>query len=222
MAGDDFSILAAAFASSPGHAEWDARADFNGDSIINGADFSLLATNYGKHGAIHVARPMRAASNSGVMLHAISPPGPVGVGRVFDVEIAVQAVDQGVDAVDAYIEFDPAYLRVVDASGEEAGQVASGQVLHMVLQNTVENAAGRIVFSAGRQLGGTIPSGWVKVATVHFRAAAITGASGTPIRFGANSGVFSGGVAILGGQTDGSVVVEPTAPYRVYMPQILK
>ncbi|MBL8134160.1 MAG: S8 family serine peptidase [Anaerolineae bacterium] len=50
----DFSILAAAFGSAQGGANYDARADFNTDGAVNIADFSLLAANFSQSG---VAQP---------------------------------------------------------------------------------------------------------------------------------------------------------------------
>ena len=47
----DFSILSAAYATSPGDARYDARADLNGDGTIDVLDYSWLATRFGEHGA---------------------------------------------------------------------------------------------------------------------------------------------------------------------------
>lgn len=47
----DYSILATAYATSPGDPEWDRRADFNCSGSVDILDYSLLATNYGHSGA---------------------------------------------------------------------------------------------------------------------------------------------------------------------------
>lgn len=47
----DFSILSAAYATSPGDARYDARADLNGDGTVDVLDYSWLATRFEEHGA---------------------------------------------------------------------------------------------------------------------------------------------------------------------------
>ncbi|MBK8022712.1 MAG: hypothetical protein IPK19_15080 [Chloroflexi bacterium] len=43
----DFSLLAAAFGSSTGDANFNPDADLNNDNVVNISDFSLLAANFG-------------------------------------------------------------------------------------------------------------------------------------------------------------------------------
>jgi outer membrane protein assembly factor BamB len=46
----DFSLLAAAYGSSAGSANWNPSADLNGDGVVDLQDFELLAANYGLSG----------------------------------------------------------------------------------------------------------------------------------------------------------------------------
>jgi hypothetical protein len=228
VAGDDFSILATAYATIPGRPDWDPRADFNGDLVINAADFSLLATNYGRQGPINVARPTvesqssvsRAGAASRAHLWIEASPEATSPGELLDAAIWLETGAGGVDSADIYVEFDPAYLRVVDVEGDEADTVAAASALPLVLQNHADNAAGRIAFSAGRQLGATAPSGRLLLATIHFRALAATGAEGAAMRFVPRTGVFSAGASVLGEQTDGVVVITPRFDHRWYLPQV--
>ena len=211
VAGEDFSILATAYGTTPSQPGWDARADFNGDEAISGADFSLLATNYGRQGPIPVASalsPLRRSPLADVVNIRIDPPGSTAApGELFTVDIALQAGSQPVDAVDAYLSFDPTYLRVVDAAGNETTSITPGSALPLVLQNSADNSTGRITFSAGRQLSGSPPSGDFVLATIRFKAMAGTGAGGTPVNFMEGTDVFSQGESVLGTRADGVVII---------------
>jgi len=50
VTGVDFSLLAGAFGSTPGDANWNANCDFNRDNAVTGMDFSLLNGNFGQGG----------------------------------------------------------------------------------------------------------------------------------------------------------------------------
>jgi hypothetical protein len=52
--GTDASLVNLAFGSVPGDANWDPRADFNEDEVINGVDMGLLAANFGRIGDVEV------------------------------------------------------------------------------------------------------------------------------------------------------------------------
>ncbi|MBM4459080.1 MAG: hypothetical protein FJ011_15180 [Chloroflexi bacterium] len=235
VAGDDFSILATAYATSPGRPNlswrsqgWDPRADFNGDLVINAADFSLLATNYGRQGPIAVARPRgelrasagRPSPSSSAHLWIEMSPEVTSSDALLDAAIWLETGAGGVDSADIYVKFDPAHLRVVDAEGDEADAVAPAPALPLVLQNHADSAAGRIAFSAGRQLGAAAPSGRLLLATIHFRALAATNAEGATVRFVPRTGVFSAGASVPGEQTDGVVVISPRFDHRWYLPQV--
>jgi subtilisin family serine protease len=215
VAGDDFSILAAAYATAPGDPLWDARADFNGDDLINGADFSLLVTNYGRLGPTWTAR-IGIARVDGATIRAISPGRAVALGSLFEVALEVWSPDVGVDAVDAYLEYDPSYLSVVDAA------VAPDQPLPVVLQNAIHPGSGTIALSVGRALEGSAPDGLLNVAVLRFRAVQPTGPDGTAIRFGTRTGVYSRGEAMLGAAVNGAVIVAPWTRDVLFLPQVMR
>jgi hypothetical protein len=97
----------------------------------------------------------------------------VGVGEVFDLVIQAEAGDQPVSGTSAFIDFDPAYL--------EVQSVTPGASLSTVVQNTYNNTAGTIDYGAGK-LGEPFPTGTFTVATIHFKALAISSPS-TSITF---------------------------------------
>ncbi|MCX6033312.1 MAG: S8 family serine peptidase [Chloroflexi bacterium] len=232
VAGGDFSVVVTAYGASPGQPNWDARADFNGDAFVGGADFSLLMTNYGRQGPIAVGNAsasrgdpsrspwagarsaptddMRSAPTDdapGVILRISPPAGAVMRGATFAVDVFAQAGSQGVDVVDTAVSFDPAHFQVVDAAGNLTTGIVPGDGLPIVLQNQADNGTGRIRFSAGRQPGGAMPAGDLRVATIRFRAIATTHAGGAAIGFGEGTGVFSRGQPVPVTRTDGRVIV---------------
>jgi len=46
--GSDMALVALAFASYPGHPNWNPDADLNRDNVVDGSDLVLVARNYGK------------------------------------------------------------------------------------------------------------------------------------------------------------------------------
>ncbi len=240
VAGDDYSIVVTAYGATPGQPAWDPRADFNGDAAINGADLSLLITNYGRSGAGEQRsggvgeqrsggageRGSGGAGEGGAVLSLAAPAGVVAPGAVFAVAIVLRAGEESVDSMDAIISFDPARLQVVDSTGKLAAAIQAGAALPVVLQNAADSRAGQIRFSAGRQPGGAGPAGTMVVATAYFRAAVSaqnTGAfyrtaGSTFIAFAAGAGVYGRGVSVLGEQ-QGSVV-SLAAGRAFYLPLI--
>jgi type VII secretion-associated serine protease mycosin len=220
VAGDDFSVVVTAYGTSPGQPGWDARADFNGDNYVGGVDYSLLTTNYGRQGPMGEwesggvgegegegrGDPLRSPS-ADVTLRLSPPTSAVRAGELFAVDLLLETGELGVDSVDAYLVFDPARLQVVDATGNPATVILPANGLPVILQNQADNGAGRIWFSAGRQPGGTMPAGDLRVATIRFRPLAATGAAGTAIGFADGGGVFSRGQPVAAARTDCRVIV---------------
>lgn len=134
-----------------------------------------------------------------------------GVGEIFTLDLLISSGQQLVDAADAFVSFDPARLHVVDANGNDTNSITPGTALALVLLNNANNSQGRITFSAGRQLGGTPPSGNFVLATIRFKAMAETGTGGTPVHFLSGTDVFYQGNSILQGTNDGVVIVEQTS-----------
>ncbi|MCK4722972.1 MAG: hypothetical protein KAT75_06695, partial [Dehalococcoidia bacterium] len=109
---------------------------------------------------------------------SIQPPSEtVGVGEIFELVIQADAGDQLVSGIDAFVDFDPAYLEVVDADAGTPGiQVIPGSALPTVIVNEADNSLGTIDFSAGK-LGAPFPTNTFTVATIRFRALASTSPS---------------------------------------------
>jgi hypothetical protein len=89
----------------------------------------------------------------------------VAVGDTFSVTIQAEAGSQIVTGVSTYLNFDSDYL--------EVQSVTPGATLPTVIQNTYDNNAGTIDYSAGK-LGAPFPSGTFTVATIEFKALALT------------------------------------------------
>jgi hypothetical protein len=118
------------------------------------------------------------------------------VGDIFSVDLLVEAEAQAINNVELYLEFDPAVLVVVDASGNPVTAIEPDlSALNTVLWNEVDNSRGQIRYDAG-QLTRTPPSGAFRVATVHFKK--LAAAATTTIRYMASSDEFYQGMSMAG------------------------
>lgn len=99
----------------------------------------------------------------------------VAIGHTLNLAIKTSVpASQAVSGVQAFINYDPAYLTVVDNDNSTPGiQIMPGTALPMVLLNSANVTAGTIDFSAGK-LGEPFPTGTFIVATIQFRALAVT------------------------------------------------
>ena len=190
------------------------EGDANDDNRVAGADFSLLATNYGQQGPLQcsgASTVLSVVERAGTVDVSLQPPSEsASIGKIFTLDIQIAARGQGVDAVDAYLSFDHHYLRVVDAGGNETNNITPGSTLPLVLQNTADNSAGLITYSAGKQLGSPSPSGTFVLATIRLRAIAEMPPDGTPITFLGSTHVFYEGNSVLGNLVNGDVVITST------------
>ena len=130
----------------------------------------------------------------------------VPVAQAFDIAIMVEAGSQPVDAVDAFLAYDPTRLAVK--------QITPGTALPIVLANNLDASAGRITYSAGRQLDGAAATGTFALATVRFQALASTAPAGTPLAFlfqppTGNTDAFHRSQSVFDVAKHGVVVVEP-------------
>jgi len=117
-ASGDFVIWYAANGSIPGDANWDERADFNGNEAINSSDFSVWLAQNGrstwapdavKAGRTEVAAAWQTRSGP-LSLRMLKAPGSER--QWIDVEVVYEAaVDGRALAVDAAVAFDPKYFR---------------------------------------------------------------------------------------------------------------
>jgi hypothetical protein len=116
-------------------------------------------------------------------------------GQVFTLEITVDLGSAQADTLDAYIDFDPDYLEVIDASGTLASSIERNtEVFSSENYNQVDNTAGHINFSASRYIPPYIADSFV-AATIRFRAKA--DGTETPVSFVRNgvrsSNLYFGG-----------------------------
>ncbi len=224
VTGADFSILGATYGKALGSIGYDARADYNFDNAVTGADFSLLASNYLQGGASLAGPALAAPSDdkgipplaaaAGTVQFYLSPGvNTISLNQEFMVDLMLETGSQPVDAADAFLSYDPAYLQVVSITPDIAA-------LPTILVASFDNAQGFIAYSAGKQLGGADASGTFRLATVRLRALAPT--TGTDLTFVFqpplhNTDAFYQGVSVMGSATNGSVVIQgqaatPTAP----------
>lgn len=126
----------------------------------------------------------------------------VALGDVFSVEVQVQSGTQPVDGVDAYITFNRFHLAV--------HHIVPGTALPTILLNTYSNSAGTITFSAGKQLGGTSPSGTFRLCTIYFTALSL--ATNSPVNFVSPTDAAFAGVSILGTLTNGRITIQQPTP----------
>lgn len=152
-----------------------------------------------------------AVSQAGMVNIAVEPSSKSAtVGEIFTLDIRVHAGTQPVDAVDAYLNFSPQVLQVVDSGGNPATAITPGTALR-VLHNSVDNSTGRIDFNAGRGTGDQPASGSFVLATIRFKALAVGSSfvafSLSPPR---TTDAFFGGNSVLGSTADGQVAVTAT------------
>ncbi len=139
----------------------------------------------------------------------LDPAAPIkGVGEIFEMTIRAQAGSQPVDGADITIGFDPAKLRVVDASGNESTQIVPGTALPDVLGNIANNGTGRITYGAG-VLANTPPTDDFAIAIIRFRV--IGGANTTTqVQFLAGTEVGYEGQPVTGQMSDSTVTIQPS------------
>lgn len=171
----DFSILRTTFGLTAGQPGFDSRADFNDNQIVNLLDFSLLRPNFSKLGA----RSLRRDAAVSVGDTRFTEPGqtPTGTpvrsaelaivvrderivpGQPFTIGIEVRSGGQPVDGASAYIDYDPALLRLIE--------LRPGRDLPTVLQNR-SDAAGQVSYAAGAFE--SFPSGTFELFTLEMEA----------------------------------------------------
>jgi hypothetical protein len=137
----------------------------------------------------------------------------VEVGQEFAVDIVVQAGQQPVDAVDAFVDFDPALVQVLE--------IMPGTALPTFLQSSFDNTTGQINYSAGRPLVNGPASGTFTLATIRLRALAPT--PGTQLTFvfeppSRKTDVFFQGLSVFRSATDATVVIQQPTPTATVVP----
>jgi hypothetical protein len=147
---------------------------------------------------------------------ALSPEATAAAaGSIFTLDVMVHTFGEPVKAADAYINFDPAKLQVVDAAGVPTTTItADTAAFPTILTNVADNALGRIDFRSVAP--GDPPFGATgvnRIAQITFRALTVT--TGTPVVFSLDSPRRSdlsyAGSSILDTTIDASVVISPAA-----------
>jgi hypothetical protein len=148
----------------------------------------------------------RAAQASGLVVIATTPdPITTTVGQSFDITIQVQAGNQQVDSVAAFLNFDVSVL--------QCSSIDAGTALPVSLQSVIDNSAGHVDVAAGTF--GANPTGTFTLATVHCHAAMTS--TGSPLTFATVNPRMTdaqlSGSSVLDHATGGSVIVgsPPTA-----------
>ena len=166
--------------------------------------FSIAATT----DYLHSPGTQRAAPANGTVDLSIQPANTtVVVDQEFTVDIVGEAGAQLLDAVDAFVDFDPALLQVLE--------IIPGTTLPIILQSAFDNTLGQIDYSAGRPLQDGPASGTFTLATIRFRALAPT--AGTPLAFAfdpptRNTDVFFEGLSVLGSVTGSTIIIQSPPP----------
>ena len=143
----------------------------------------------------------------GVDIYLEPPSSSTYVGSIFTLDIMADAGVQPINNVELYLNFDPAFLQVVDVSGNPASAIEPDpNALNTVLLNSVDNTNGLIRYDAGR-LSGTPPSGTFRIATIRFKA--LDESSQTSVRFDPSTDAFYNGASVIGSTQDASVEIQP-------------
>jgi hypothetical protein len=124
-----------------------------------------------------VPQPIQAAPDAVVDLALLPTSQIVMTNASLDVTVQAQCNQQPVAGISAFLNFDPAYL--------EVESITPGNTFTITLQNTFDNEAGRVDYSAGNT--SDFPTGTFTVATVHFRAKDMAAAQ-TTISFHTSTG----------------------------------
>lgn len=224
--GGDVSYMIPAFLHGTGDPEFRPYADTNADGVINGADVSALIPNFLQVGPTNGTAPgvnrndaPRPAAAPRLLISPLSQ--QVRVGQVFTTSIAVDLGTGLADTVDAYLDFDPQVLEVVDANGAPATALTlNPAAFSAATYNKIDNAAGHIDLSASRFTKPPL-NGALTVATIRFRMkSAATTASIRFARAGSrHSDLLLGGATLAPDPMDGTMTVAG-AEHRLYLPVV--
>jgi hypothetical protein len=118
----------------------------------------------------------------------------------FTLKIYVYANGQQVDAVDADLTFDPAYLEVQSITGSSSG-------LGIEMYSGFDNTNGTLTHS--RVTFGPFPDSTFQLCSIKLKAKAPTG--GTTLAFTDLTNAWFGGPSVLRNTTDGTIII--TSPY---------
>jgi hypothetical protein len=229
--GRDVSLLTAAYGKSQGQAGYDLRTDLNEDRTVNDADVRLLQANLGRRGDLLATdgalglssdQPLsaKALDTDGVVLKVVPAHAVGAVEQVVILEVQADAGGQPVDALDIHLDYDPAVLQLVDASGMPTTEMEAGTALATVLLNRVDSAYGWVDLVAS-SLGASPAGGEFIVGRLRLR---ILKAEPTWVRFSFSNlrttNVAYRGAPVLGGVEAGHV--QAAGQRFLYLPVALK
>ncbi len=119
----------------------------------------------------------KAVSGPGVADLALSPASltsyytSITTNSTFDVNVTLDTGTTPIYAVDVALQFDPTTLQVVPDPAVAGGNgITPGTILAQILYNKIDNALGRITFSAGSSPIGSTYTGTGVIASIKFRA----------------------------------------------------
>ncbi len=204
--GADTSYLIPAFLCCEADACYRPYADVNKSGCVNGADTSALIPNFLKAGPVIIGPEGRVVTGgmprpnlpTGASLSLDSAEGMVEAGAIFTVDILFDTGNGPADTVDAYLDFDPAFLEVVDASGQPVTSIElNRELFQSAVINDADNGTGQINFSAS-EFESPYLTGAFRAATIRFQVKAISGSTGVElVREGARwSDVLLGGESL--------------------------
>lgn len=166
----DLNLLKANFWSGA------AATDFNVDGVTNATDYSILFSNFGLSGPLTASLKGLPADDARLQgsVQLVVASKSAAPGTIFELPVQILAGGNTVDAAEMRLAFDPSVLQVVDAAGNPTTVISMGSSLGTALRNTVDNSTGAIRYAAGATFGGAPASGTFTLATIRFRAVALS------------------------------------------------
>lgn len=165
--GADFSLLLNDYLQTPSGPKWnDGRCDFDHTFQVTSVDYSLMSLNYNHYSPIEVGGEkaggeQKTFSKVDLSIKAGDAAKSFSEGKTFFTTIKINAGTQKVDAVDAFLTFDPAYLEVMG--------VIPGKALGVTMVKDFDNAKGTITLSLGKDMESDSASGTFTLGTIEFK-----------------------------------------------------
>ena len=155
-----------------------------GRAVAEYAPHVLVSWDAGWTAATEPLAPAWGATTAGTVVMRVDPESSfVAKDDIFTVDVMVDAGDEEIITVFMYLDFNPLYLRVVDAGGNPTSTIeVNGEYFDFVPTNSANNTTGQIDLVAGSFM--TVPpSGTFRVATIRFKALWGTGGGSAPLTF---------------------------------------
>jgi hypothetical protein len=160
-----------------------------------------------------IGQTLATGKAADVALGLSVPGSPVSKDQIFTIGLEIAAGSQLLDGATIYLDFDPAYLQVVDQDGNPATTVVNSGRLELELLNQVNNERGEIDLVVASF---ETESGSFTLATLRFKALWGTGGASTPLVFVSRGGrptdVLYLGDSVLGNSTGADIVIDGATP----------